>query len=776
MAIYPLSKLIFRTHELTNSQLRLCPECLRENSIENATCSYCGEDIPNYTEETFVFERIKRISDSEEIGIGSSSEKLKREKDKFIQQWELWDQIVLTAKFVSSYTVSRIDPLEYARAFLSQFPLAEKTIETLQLNKVNLQLEKRNSSSIKKKLIEIEHRDTFNYFSDFATWSWVFLDEVESSFIYKNLSWINIHYGYYKDFNGQDIRIDEKNPAHISKAIEQIQTFEPTKLNVEVLLFPLHWKFLAEERVKANSKPMISKPRYEAALERWIPKTKSHQAWKELGIHYCQNAHGDLPESICTYRDQQLKLDIEERDSNFLFSLAMITGTVTPETLQFAYQKDSYFSPLISLYQDSSYVKDYFLNSSNRETWIRALHFFDFTNVSFQSELAAQILTELTEEEFSNHIGLIHPSLLKYLLKPALENTSKKKLKLTLDLSQDWKSELENINLIELYKRDIDTLKLLLDKTSYNYQWSTPAILELLKELPSHEPLVEKCLQILRNDPNNKTNLLLEIFNLWVASKKQDNAKITARYMDFLPAFMESKNLFSVDFQPLDFKERVISLWTSTDSNLSNLAEEFIETHVDNRGTRLESVTTEYSDQEIFRLFREILKISKLRVPRSIAYTFVSALLQFDRLSTEELQALWTDLPMMDHEHRTQLEYRIKEKLPPVPSATDDSKQKEADAKAAAETAQKELVELKRKMAQMEQQQKIAEETNRVVQEAKDKSARYQIKLAQIQSQFQVELNKVMTSALAPDEKSKKISDITAQFNKDMLDLSELLK
>lgn len=774
MAIYPLSKLLFRAHELTSTQFRLCPACLKENNIENSNCSYCGEDIPNYDEEKFIFERIKRISDIEEIGIGAGNEKLNREKNKFNTQYNLWDQVVLVAKFVRSYTLSRIDPLDYARAFLSQFPLTEKAIETLQISPINLQLPKQNSSDIKKKLMEIEHRDNFGFYADFASWSWVFLDETESPFIFKNLNWINVRYGSYKDFNGQEIRIDENNPVHVDKAIENIPAFDPTKLNIEVLLFPLHWKFLAEEKLKVNAKPMLSKPRYQAALERWTPTTKSHQAWKELGLYYCQHARGEPCEVIREYRDQQIAQEFGDRDFNFLFSLAMISNQVSEAILEFPSKRDSYFAPLISLYRDESYINEYFLNSSNREAWLRALHFYDFSTFPFQSELAAKIVIELSDEEYANSIGLIHRSLLKFLLKPALENGSKKKISLTLDVSNDWDNELQSIDLIGLYKKDAETLLLLLEKTSANYSWASSTIILLLKEQPSSEPLVNKCIQILRKDSINKSNLLSELFNLWIANSKQISPNLSSKYFESLPAFMESKNIFSLDFKETDFRKTLLALWTSPDGHASNLAEEFIDSHVDVRGTRLGSVESNYTDQEIFKLFRVILVNSKLRCPRSIAYTFIFELMQQDRLSTEELNVLWADLPMMDNEHRVQLEYRIKEKLPSPVAVKEESKHKEAEAKA--KVAQDELAELKIKMAQMEQQQKIADERNRIIQEVKDKSTRYQIKLTELQSQYQIEVTKIMASSLAPDEKSKKVTELSAQFQKDMVAVSEILK
>ncbi len=774
MAIYPLSKLLFRAHELTNTQFRLCPECLKENNIETSSCSYCGEDITNYDEEKFIFERIKRISDIEEIGIGAGNEKLNREKNKFNTQYDLWDQVVLIAKFLRSYTLSRIDPLEYARSFLSHFPLTEKMIEALQVNPINLQLSKQNSSDIKKKLMEIEHRDNFGFYADFASWSWVFLDETESPFIYKNLNWINVRYGSYKDYNGQDIYIDEKNPVHVDKAIENIQAFEPTKLNIEVLLFPLHWKFLAEEKFKINVKPMVSKPRYQAALERWIPKTKSHQAWKELGIYFCQNAQGELCEVIREYRDQQIAQEFDERDFNFLFSLAMISNQASETILEFPSKRDSYFAPLISLYRDESYIKDYFLNSSNREAWIRALHFYDFSMFPLPSELAAKIINEVSDEEYANAIGLIHRSLLKFLLKPAIESGSKKKISLTLNVSKDWDNELQSVNLVELYKKDSETLLLLLEKTSANYTWASSAIIQLLKERPTSERLVTTCLQILRKDSSNKSNLFPKLFNLWIESRTQNVPNLSSKYFDSLPAFMESKNIFSLDFKEADFRKNLLALWTSTDGHVSSLAEEFIDSHVDIRGTRLGSVESNYSDQDIFKLFRVILVNSKLRGPRSIAYTFIFELMQQDRLSTEELKVLWADLPMMDNEHRVQLEYRVKEKLPPPAAVKAEPMQTEAEAKAKA--ALDELAELKIKMAQMEQQQKIADERNRIIQEVKDKSARYQIKLTELQSQYQIEVTKIMASSLAPDEKSKKVTELSVQFQKDMQTVSEILK
>jgi len=195
MAIYPLSEIIFKTQELTGAETRLCPQCLVFNAIENTTCSNCSEAISNYTAETFIDQRIEQISEDSgtaTIGIGSDNEKQRIQKEKFLAQYDLWDQVVLTAQFVNVFTMTRVDPRESARQFLRYFPMSSETIDQIKLHQINLQLNKWNSSEINKKLTEIERRGFPKFFTDFASWSVIFLDEINRPALQTNIRWMNV--------------------------------------------------------------------------------------------------------------------------------------------------------------------------------------------------------------------------------------------------------------------------------------------------------------------------------------------------------------------------------------------------------------------------------------------------------------------------------------------------------------------------------------------------------------------------------------------------------
>ncbi|MBY0413432.1 MAG: hypothetical protein K2Q18_04675, partial [Bdellovibrionales bacterium] len=121
------------------------------------------------------------------------------------------------------------------------------------------------------------------------------------------------------------------------------------------------------------------------------------------------------------------------------------------------------------------------------------------------------------------------------------------------------------------------------------------------------------------------------------------------------------------------------------------------------------------------------------------------------------------------NEYRSQLEFRVREKLPKVESS-ENSSNSNSDA-----DALKELKELKRKMAQMEQEKKITDERDRIVNEVRDKTTQYQMKLAELKSWYQLEMTKITMGTLGPEDKSKKITELTEEYSNSMNKLSEIL-
>ncbi|MBY0413015.1 MAG: hypothetical protein K2Q18_02565, partial [Bdellovibrionales bacterium] len=654
MTTYSLSEIIFRTHQLTQTRTRLCPECLTENHIELTICPRCDLNIPNYTEETFISERFKHISGDTKneigLGIGNELEKSKKQREKFNSQYELWDEyIVKTAKFIKQFTVSPQNPLDYAQVFLRYFPMSSQALDKMKLGHIDILLETYNSTDIQKKLLDIEHRGNPQLFTDFAIWDHVYVNEGTYPLILQNMRWLNVIPGFYVDYQGMDIGINENNPDHIREAINYVPRIDPTPFSIEIMLYPLHWKILMEEKLYPSNKPCVSKPRYQIVMEQWIPATKAQVAWRDLGILYCKNGAGNLSEEMKSYRDLQVSLSFGDKDLNFLYSLAVITNTANEDILNFSQLKDSYFAPLISLNKNVNYLRDFFLNSTNRESWLRALHFFDFSLVDFHSEVALKILTELSDDEYSRYLNLLHPSLHGPLFKHLIVSKFPKKISSLLQIYQGWEVELQYVNLNSLYKNDASILTLLLDKTLDTYKWPSNEIIFVLKEFPENPDLVNTLLRVLENSVTKSPEFIGELYDLWCENKKKQHEKVAEKYLDRMYSFIGNKNPFYVEEgeKLTDLKRKLINSLSSKDISSVKLAEEFIDARVNPSGVKLASLITEYSPEEILLIFKDVLKNSKYRGTKNIAFNFVSALVESNKLSTQNLQSLMDELPSM---------------------------------------------------------------------------------------------------------------------------------
>jgi len=789
----PISKILFRTNEISGAEECLCPKCLTFNERTAKECTYCHLQAIKYDEKLFWSLREKFLDEgkdkSSEVGIASQqiTEKGVHLEKMFIDQLNQWQPIFQMAQFINKYSMTKLKMEYFGLVLLSLFPLPTERLNQLKTLEFDFDLKNENFSLIADKLLLIEKKSVIDILANFAFTVQNFMKDVEGATAIKNLEWLNIVKEYY--FYNNVLIHTKDTEVELQKSKQAIFAIKGM-YDTEIAFFPLHWKYLVREKTKSiEAKDLISKKRYQFLLELLTPQNKAEKALQKLGLAYCSGdmaMQSDL--NIKTYYDEQLLLPFSERDNNFLISHMIVFSSPTEKVMCFQEKFDSYFIPLINYIDDMSQVEQFFLKSDNVESLVRGVLYFDFTKTPNSIKPIVERLLAICSDEMIEDLITKVPDTVKNEMFTRLIQTDKTNLVdcFFKKTNFSWPANLSKTLLVNLPEKNINVL---IQNMSSIENLEAQDWFSVAFNNERSASFLKECLYQLRRNFSNKIRPW-PLLKFWFESETSNQTEKSNLLFDELGMFIGGSvqlNLNSIKEKFFDDDKLFLNfLWdklASSDAKDNNLVIQFLARYVDNRGTSLDFFQDKTSEQIIPVLIKSLIMTNENNTA-AILLDLIRALFVNNKISEDQILLLWDQyVNIKNSDIRNDLEQILKrqeciKKLiasETAPSIEDAEKQKAEEEKKALKL-EKELAAANRKLEQEEQKRKMIEERDRMIAEAQQKAQlknqQYQIKMSEMQMWYQLEMSKIMMSQEGPMEKSAKMTVLAAEYQKKQMELS----